>query len=127
MNLQEFNTLPDGIIPANAERLLQVAKFQRDMETKAYKSFSGADIADAPIHGFVADALGCIAQGKQTEAVLALFDSKWRAYADENHAKVNSAPKIKRGPRSGQSSIEHRYVNSDAWQSKASFIRSLLK
>jgi predicted RNase H-like HicB family nuclease len=126
MNKVEFDSLPDGSKPENSERLLTIAKFNRDRESRAYKSFSGADMADAPLWGFVADALGCIASGKSVEATLDLFAEKWKGYANENHAKVEAAPKIKRGPSSGQSSIGHRYVSDNAWEQQKTFIRSLL-
>jgi hypothetical protein len=126
MNLTEFNALPGtGHNRADAERLFALARQYRDMATRAYSGMSGADRVEAPAHDYTADAFGCIAQGKDVESVIALFDSKWRAYAAEQVERVNAAPKTTRGPYSGQSSAHYKWVSADHFQHKAILIRQI--
>lgn len=127
MNLVEFEALPGTVERrVNAERLFAVARQYRDMATRAYAGLSGADRADAPLHDYTADALGCIAQGKEVEPVIALLDGKWRAYATEQQARVAAAPKTTRGPMSGHSVIAHRWVALDAFEARARHIRQMV-
>ena len=126
MNQAEYEALPEVTQPANAEYLLQVARYERDAETAAYKSWSGTDVAEAPIHGMLADTYACIARGKDVEVTLALFEAKWRKYAKEQQARVADAPKIKHGPSSGASVIHHRWVSEEAWETRARHVRALL-
>jgi hypothetical protein len=126
MNQAEYKSLPDGTPPANAEFLLKTARFERDRETAYYKSWSGTDVADATIHGMLADTYTCIAQGKDVETTLALFEAKWKKYAVEQQARVKSTPKIKYGPFSGASVIHHRWV-SELWETHARHVRAMLQ
>lgn len=129
MNLEELKALPDSTsdIPQNKEALLQAARHYRDFETQMYKSLSGADIVDAPRYGLVADALGCLAAGKDLESVVAWADSKWRSHAKENNRKVEAAPKIKQGPYKGQSVIHYRWTDPEGWVSHGMFVRGMAK
>ena len=88
MNMLEFDALPDGPKPAHAERLMEAARRYRDMEQAAYRSMSGADVAEAPLRGLTADGLACIAEGKDPEATILFLEVKWRVYATENNRKV---------------------------------------
>lgn len=126
MNLAEFEALPGtGVNRPDAERLFKLARQYRDMASRAYSGMSGADRAEAPAQDYTADAFGCIAQGKDIDAVLELLDRKWRAYAAEQQARVEAAPKTKHGPYSGQSSIHYRWVSADHFESKARHIRQI--
>lgn len=128
MTKAEFDALPAAAVQPTEqerERLMGAARNYRAIAEHAYKSASGADVADAPKHDFTADALGAIGSGKDVEAVIVLFATKWRTYATENNRKVADAAKIKRGPRAGQSVIEHRYTNPEAFDSIAIFLRQL--
>jgi hypothetical protein len=111
MTKAEFDALPGGDPPKNAESLRASARFYRDMETQAYRSASGADQASAPRYGFAADAFGCLADGKAIDPTLTLLRDKWLAYCTAQNSRVALAPKVKSGPRTGQSVIEHRYVS----------------
>lgn len=126
MTKQEFDALPGGAKPVHAEKLMSSARMYRDIETRAYSGFSGTDCAEAPKHGFTADALACLAEGKDLDATIALFSAKWRAYAAENNAKVAAAPRIKRGPSSGHSVIAYRWVSPEAFDTIATFLRSMV-
>ena len=126
MNKAEFDSLPDGAKPANADKLMSSARSYRDIETRAYSGFSGTDCAEAPKHGLTADGLAALAEGKDPEATIALLSAKWRAYAEDNNRKVAAAPKTKRGPMAGHSAISHRWVSPDAFDSIAIFLRSML-
>lgn len=126
MNQVEYEALPDVAPPENAERLLQTARFERDRETSSYKSFSGTDVAEAPIHGMLADTYACIALGKDIEATLTLFEAKWRVYAKEQQARVAAAPKLKHGPSSGASVIHHRWVSEELWETHARHVRAMI-
>lgn len=77
MTKAEFDALPQGEVPANAERLLESARYARDQATRFYspQCLSEADTADAPRYDLQADAFGCIASGKDVDAVLALCRS----------------------------------------------------
>lgn len=122
----EIDSLPGGAAPSNAPKLMEAARLYRGIEQRAYNSFSGADRADAPKHGLTADALACIALGKDVDAVLALCQTKWAAYCAENNAKVAAASKIKRGPMAGHSSIHYRHVSVESWDSVARFVRQMV-
>jgi len=126
MNNAEYESLPDVNPPINAERLLQTASFERDRETSSYKSFSGTDVAEAPIHGMLADTYACIALGKDIEVTLALFEAKWRVYAKEQQARVAGAPKLKHGPSSGCSVIHYKWVSEELWETHARHVRSMI-
>ena len=128
MTKAEYDALPSGPVPSNAERLLQAARDARDQAQRFYspQCMSGADTADAPRYDLQADAFGCIASGKDVVAVLALCRAKWTAYCTENNAKVAAAPKISRGPSAGHSVIGHRHTSVGAWDSVEIFVRTMV-
>ena len=51
----------------------------------------------------------------------------WRAYAAENNAKINAAPKIKRGPSSGHSVISHRWTDPERFAASAVHLRAMAR
>jgi len=118
MNKAEFDALPKPIAVSedNARYLNVCAKSSRDTAGRMYASGSGADLADAPLRDLQADAFALLACGVTVEAIVELLEPKWRAYATEQQARVAAAPKIKRGPYSGQSNISHRWVSTEAFE-----------
>lgn len=128
MTKAELDALPAAAVQPTEqekERLFASSRNYSAICERAYKSMSGADVADAPKHQFTASALSAIGAGKDVDAVIVLFATKWRTYATENNRKVAEAAKIKRGPRAGQSVIEHRYTNPEAFDSIAIFLRQM--
>ena len=111
--------------------LLELAKQERDREQYAYhqtgKMFSGTDVAEAPLYGMLAKVWCELACDAELESTLNNFDADWRQYAKENNAKVEAAPKLKRGPRSGQSCIEHHWVSPEMAKTKSIHVRQMLK
>lgn len=128
MTKVEFDALPQGKVPVNAGRLLESARYARDQASRFYspQCLSGADTADAPRYDLQADAFGCIASGKDVDAVLALCRAKWIAYCEANNAKVENAPRVKRGPYEGTSVIHYRYTSPSAWDAVEVFVRNML-
>jgi len=96
------------------------------MEERAYKSLSGADVAQAPLFGYTADMLACIARGKAVKATVELFRKKWEAYCVLNNAKVEEAPKIEFGPMAGQSTIHYRWVSPESFRGHESLVKKIL-
>jgi hypothetical protein len=126
MNQAEYDSLPDATPPENADWLLRTARFERDREMASYKSWSGTDVAEAPLHGMLADTYACIARGKDVEATMAFFKAKWRAYAKEQQARVEAAPKLKHGPSSGASVTHHKWVSEELWETHAIHVRTMI-
>lgn len=89
-----------------------------------YRSMSGADVAEAHKYDLLADGLGCVGDGKDVDAVVAMLSAKWQAYASTNNARVEAAPKIKRGPSAGHSVIGHRHV-CPHFESEARHLRAM--
>lgn len=110
----------------DSERLLRAAKVYRDRATRAYKSISGSDVAEAPAYDFAADMLGEIAEGDDPEEVFDHYRKMWKVYAQEQRDRVEAAPKIVRGPMSGHSIIHHRWVSDYFIESHIETIRSLM-
>lgn len=127
MNSKVFESFTRTAPPPWAEKATEVARQRRDMETAAYKSHSGTDVAEAPLHGLQADVLGCLALGCDLDEVLAWAKADWCKYAAEVRAKVAKAPKIKLGPSSGHSTIGHRWVSDEAWDACERHIRTLVR
>lgn len=119
MTKTEFDRLTAGKAPrADRDKLFDLARFCRDRETDAYKSALGADVAEAPAWGYIADTLVLIAEGANIDEAVAFIDAQWRSYAVANNAKIKAAPKIKHGGRAGQSVISHRYTSPDHFLSR---------
>ena len=106
--------------------------YLRDLATQAehrlataYTSHSGTDVAEAEVWRSVRDFYLMVKDGRPVEEALDVADARWKAYARENNAKVAAAPKIKRGPRQGQSCLEHRWVSPELFRSKAPHLRHM--
>ena len=121
--------LPAGMTEAEREELWKCARQAGERSDSMLRSFSGADQADSQayseerrvyvevgLHGF--DVL---------ERELAAADARWRAYATVQAAKVDAAPRIKRGPSRGHSVISHRWVSPDKFAGMMGHIRAMVR
>ena len=123
MTKTEFDQLTAGRTPrSDREFWLSQARTFRNDEESAYKARSGSDVAEAPCWGMLADACGCIAEGADVAAAVALFDAKWRKYAKEQIARVAAAPKLANSPGIGRgySTLHHRWVSEDLFMRRQS-------
>lgn len=87
-----------------------------DQAMAMLQSFSGADQADSERHLVEARLYRAIAEGQSFDEAFAAADADYRRYAIAQQAKVAAAPKITRGPSSGHSVINHRWVPLDAME-----------
>jgi hypothetical protein len=90
----------------------------------AYKGWSGADMAEAPAEGLTADLFCLVAAGADREASARWARERWVAYAQAQRERVEKAAKIRHGPRSGQSVIEHKWVSDEHIEAKICFVFS---
>jgi hypothetical protein len=109
------------ITEAQKERLYQCARDAEALGDAMLKSWSGADQADSEVYFCERRVYIAVADGQSIEAAIVLEDRRWRKYAAEQ------APKIKRGPSSGQSVISHRWVDPDKFASRAIHIRAMAR
>jgi len=102
------------------EELFDLARAALKDEEWCYSPacFSGADRAEAPLYACVRRFYERVAGGEDSRAVFASEDARWRAYAAENNAKVEAAPRIRRGPMSGASSIHYRHTSPEMFEQK---------
>jgi hypothetical protein len=91
------------------------------------RSFSGADQADSEYWFGQARVYGAVLSGVPLEDALAGEDARWRAYAAEQQAKVSAAPKIRRGPSEGHSSIAHRWVSAEKFSGAFTHLRFMIR
>lgn len=113
MNADTFARLTAGRTPLPAlvvERCHAAARAYRAQQLAAEHAPSGADQADAPRYGLVADVYALLAAGAHPQAVHDFAASTWRTYALEAQAAVERAPRVRRGPCAGHSVIGHRWV-----------------
>lgn len=80
------------------------------------KSFSGADQADSELYILARAFYVDVADGAPIDAALDRQEARWRQYAAGQKAKVDAAPKIKRGPMQGHSAISHRWVDPERFK-----------
>ena len=128
MTKAEFDAMPGADSEHEAaDSLRSAAKHERARASRSYHSCIGADVAEAPLHDISADALACVASGKDIDAVLSWAEGKWRRYAAAHNNGVAGADRIKDGPRRGQGVLDHRWASPEAWAIKESLIRCLAK
>lgn len=127
MNKKVFDSFKRTSPPPWAEKAREAATQCRKMEELAYKSFSGTDVAEAPIKGLQADVLGCVALGCDLDELLSWAKATWCDYAAKARAKVAAAAKIKFGPSAGHSVIHHRWVSDEAWDPVERHLRALVR
>ena len=119
------------ISPQQREAMYDLARKARQREEYAYhqtdKLFSGTDCAEAPLHGIIAKLWCKLAVGNDLERCLTVADKEWREYAGLQNRKVDSAPKIRSGPSSGQSVLSHRWVSPEAIEVMSVHIRTMYR
>lgn len=108
------------------EKLHQLARDAYALGEGMLKSHSGTDQAESELYFGMARVYRAVSMGAEVESAIAAEDARWRAYATEQQRKVAQASRINAGPRAGQSTIEHRWVSIEAFQSKAIHIRHML-
>lgn len=109
------------------ERLFALARNAGDRWMASWNAWSGADRAEGEVFRYVRDVYVAAAQGEDVDAAVAKADTAWRVYAAQNNARIDAAPKIKRGPSSGHSVIGHRYTSPDLFQTQLIHIRRMIK
>ena len=92
----------------------------------SWSAWSGADRAEGEVWRYVRDIYVAAAQGQDVEAAITHADEQWRVYATANNRAIEHAPKIKRGPSAGHSTIGHRYTSPEFLQSKLIHIRYMI-
>jgi len=112
---------------AQIEKLYECARQSRALGDAMIRSFSGADQAESELYYGERRVYVAVAQGTDLEAAIEAEDKRWRAYAESQRKKVEEAPRIKSGPYAGASSIHHRWVSPDGFETKARHIRAMVK
>lgn len=111
------------------ESMYYLARKSRQREGYAYhqagKCFSGTDCAEAPLHGIIAKLWCKLAVGNDLEHCLMVADKEWREYATMQNRKVDSAPKIRKGPSSGHSVLSHRWVSPEGFETLIPHLRTM--
>ena len=109
------------------DRLYACARQAGELGDAMVRSLSGADKADSEVYFCERRVYVAVSQGVEVDAALAAEDARWRAYAAEQAAKVDAAPKIKRGPMRGHSAIHHRWVNPGLFKCREGHIRIMIR
>lgn len=99
------------------EQLLYRMRCDGGLAESMIRSWSGADQADSEFYRLRRLFWVALWEGKDHESARADFVARWRAYAAANNARVDAAPKIKRGPSRGHSAISHRWVDPEKAES----------
>lgn len=99
------------------DQLLDCMRNDGDLHAYMVKSWSGADQADSEYYRLRRLFWVALYEGKDRDDARAEFIARWRAYAAAQQKKVDSAPKLKRGPSRGQSAIAHRWVDPEKAES----------
>ena len=118
---------PKGLTDAQKKALATYSGQAMDLGISMTRSFSGADQADSEKYIAESRLYQDMIRGMSFEDAFAKHDAQWRAYAAEQARKVAAAPKIKRGPSSGQSTIGHRWVSPDAFAGKRAHMEFMAK
>ncbi len=106
--------------------LWDLARQAGDRWQKSWTAMSGADMAEGEVFRYVRDVYVAAAQGLDWESAIVKGDEEWRKYAAMNNARIAAAPKTKRGPMQGHSSMSHRYTSPDFFQTKLNHIRVMI-
>lgn len=93
------------------EHVAYWTRFYSERSESLYRTHSGADKIDAERNRMVAAALRKVLLGSTVAEATQWFKDEWKAFATEQNAKVNAAPKLKYGPMSGQSCISYKYAS----------------
>lgn len=109
------------------EVLYAAARTAGSLGDSMLRSFSGADQADSEAYYGERRVYVAIAGGTDIETAIAAEDARWRAYAAQQAAKVEAAPKLSRGSMRGQSVISHRWVDPEKFTTRAGHIRAMVK
>jgi hypothetical protein len=123
--------MPHILPPEQREAFHDLARTAGERERNAYdqrgKLLCGADVAEAPFHSVMRRVWLGLAVGMAPALVLKAADDDWRRYAEENNAKVEQAPRVRRGPSAGHSVIAHRWVSPDKVESITPHVYTMLR
>lgn len=114
------------ITPAQRERLIGFARREDARWAASWNARSGTDRAEGELYKLTHDFYRSVADGGDVEDAITVGDTAWRAYAERGNRKVAEAPKIRRGPSAGNSTIHHRWVSPDLFQHKALHLRGMV-
>jgi len=113
--------------PGDTGRILDLS-YQAGRRWRAsWDSYSGTDRAEGEVFRCLELCYLAIAGGAEIEAAIADQDARWRQYAAENNAKVEAAPKIRRGGSAGLSVISHRWVSPEEFATRARHLRGMVQ
>lgn len=107
--------------------LLKLAHGEDQRWQASWTALSGTDMAEGELYKLTRDFYRGVAEDGEVESAITQMDGRWRAYATENNRGVESASKIKYGPRKGLSSREHRWVSPDKFQERARHLRTMVR
>lgn len=95
---------------------------------RAYRSASGTTVAeDGEFYRLRRLFWQKLVEGLTVEAAIGWFDAEWRAYAQMNNKKVDTAAKFKRGPYEGTSVIHYRWVSPEKVVSSSPHLREMAR
>lgn len=79
------------------------------------RSPSGQDQSESEIYLEESRVYQAIIRGEEINQAIHSSRVKFRQYAESNNRKVDESPRIRSGPREGQSWIDHRWLDSGAF------------
>lgn len=102
---------PDPVIrPIFQGVILDWCRFHGNQSSALYRTWCGADKTTAERERIVASTLRKIYHGETLETALVWYRKEWADFAKIQNAKVDSAPKLRTGPSSGQSVISYMHA-----------------
>jgi len=113
--MQMANQRGSQISDEQEQALFVCMRQSYDLYKHGLASMSGADQADSEIHRIERLFYVMVWAGGSIEDALSTCQTMWRTYAEMNNAKVAAAPKTKRGPYAGASSMHWRWTDPDRW------------
>lgn len=123
--IKNTNVRGPDVTPEQEEKLFVRMRQSGALCEAGYRSFSGADVAGAEIYAIERRVYVLFWEGVERELAIADGERQWLKYAEENNAKVNAAPKTRRGPYAGASSIHYRWTDPGRWSSKGIHLRTM--
>ena len=120
-------TRSPAITDAQEKKLFEQMRRCGEQHEWMVRSMSGADQAESELPRIQRLFYVAIWSGIGVEEAIADCDRQWRAYVQKNNARVDAAPKTKRGPYEGASSIHYRWVSPEHFMSSSVHLRTMVK
>lgn len=124
---QNTNVRGASVTPEQEEKLFVQMRQSMALGDTALKSMSGADVAGSEMYFIQRRVYVMFWEGVDRETAIAEGERQWMAYAAQNNAKVDAAPKTKRGPYEGASSIHYRWTDPGRWTGTGIHLRQMHK